>query len=86
VLIFAPGKGVIIIDNLLEDSGEWSIASGLQGIKFPCIINSRYRDIDFDDVIELDYLGEPDCLSLYENDCLKYLPICCLILAKRQAK
>jgi hypothetical protein len=23
------GKGVIIIDNLLEDSGEWSIASGL---------------------------------------------------------
>ena len=59
------GKGVIIIDNLLEDSGEWSIASGLQGIKFPCIINSRYRDIDFDDVIELDFLGEPDCLSLY---------------------
>jgi hypothetical protein len=44
---------------------EWSIASGLQGIKFPCIINSRYRDIDFDDVIELDFLGEPDCLSLY---------------------
>ncbi|SMN14644.1 High-affnity carbon uptake protein Hat/HatR [uncultured Candidatus Thioglobus sp.] len=59
------GKGVIIIDNLLEDSGEWSIASGLQGIKFPCIINSRYRDIDFDDVIELDFLSEPDCLSLY---------------------
>jgi tetratricopeptide (TPR) repeat protein len=59
------GKGVIIIDNLLEDSGEWSIASGLQGIKFPCIINSRYQDTDFDDVIELDFLGEPDCLSLY---------------------
>jgi hypothetical protein len=35
------GKGVIIIDNLLEDSGEWSIASGLQGIKFPCIIKNH---------------------------------------------
>jgi hypothetical protein len=46
-------------------SGERSIASGLQDIKFPCIINCRYQDTDIDDVIELGFLGAPECLSLY---------------------
>jgi len=58
-------KGVLIIDNLLEDDGEWSIASQLQSIKFPCIINSRYQNTNFNEVIELDFLNEQDCLSLY---------------------
>ncbi|WP_198934592.1 NB-ARC domain-containing protein, partial [Bathymodiolus thermophilus thioautotrophic gill symbiont] len=58
-------KGVLIIDNLLEDDGEWLIARQLQSINFPCIINSRYQDTKFNEVMELDFLSEQDCLSLY---------------------